>query len=188
MKKYNDFLNTTTNASSLLQYLKSEGVVLSVPIDIENILRFLELNYHSKPDFRDMKTTGSIKVVENEPMIWANPFKNKFKERKRFTLAHELGHFMLHIAPSGSVNNFQPILDESLSFNRDDNWDYKEMEANSFAAQLLMPVDLIKIEVAKIHHNNGNITQEEAIEELAETFNVSSQAMEYRLKSIGALV
>jgi Zn-dependent peptidase ImmA (M78 family) len=188
MKKYNDFLNTATYASSLLQYLINQGMELSTPINIEGILSFLELNYHSKPDFRDMKTTGSIKVVENEPMIWANPFKNKFKERKRFTLAHELGHFMLHIAPLGSINNFQPILDESLSFNRDDNWNYKEMEANNFAAQLLMPVEFIKKEIERIHTQNGNMSQEEAIEVLAETFNVSSQAMEYRLKSIGALV
>lgn len=187
MKKYNNFLNSTTNAPSLIQYLRGEGFPIKIPIDIEKILNFLELQYDTKPNFRDINTTGSITVKNNEPIIWANPFKNKFQERKRFTLAHELGHFMLHIAPNGSISNFEPILDQTLSFNRDDNWDYKEMEANSFAAQLLMPIEFIKEEAGKLQREDSNLTQDEAIEKLAETFQVSSQAMEYRLKSYGAI-
>lgn len=187
MKRYNQFLNTATNAQGLIEHLKSSGVNIEAPIDIEKILEYLELEYNSKPNFRDMHTTGSITVDGSEPLIWANPFKNKFKERKRFTLAHELGHFMLHIAPKGSVENFKPIIDETLSFNRDDNWDYTEMEANNFAAQLLMPAPLIKEESKQLQKTSSNLTKEEAVEALAEKFQVSSQAMEYRLKSLGAL-
>lgn len=187
MKKYNYFLNSTTNASALIKYLQDEGFPIQIPISIEEILKFLELQYDSKPDFRNMNTTGSITVKNNEPVIWANPFKNKFQERKRFTLAHELGHFMLHIAPLGSISNFEPILDQTLSFNRDDNWDYKEMEANSFAAQLLMPVEFIREEAEKLQREESDLTQDEAIEKLAEKFQVSLQAMEYRLKSYGAI-
>ena len=188
MKKYYEFLRKETNASELIEFLQKNGFSLQPPIDIENILNFLELNYHSNPDFRQIKITGSITVRENEPLIWANPFENKFKERKRFTLAHELGHFMLHVAPQGDFSNFSPFTDKIISFNRDDNWNYKEMEANAFAAQLLMPAHLIENEVKSLIGLQQNMTKEQVVEHLANKFNVSTQAMEFRLIKLGVLL
>ena len=60
------------------------------------------------------------------PVIVVN--KNFSNDRKRFTLAHEVGHILLH-----NENNFP------ISMHRN-----KEDEANQFASEFLMPVDEIK--------------------------------------------
>lgn len=60
------------------------------------------------------------------PVIVVN--KNFSNDRKRFTLAHEVGHILLH-----NENNFP------ISMHRD-----KEDEANQFASEFLMPADEIK--------------------------------------------
>jgi Zn-dependent peptidase ImmA (M78 family) len=62
----------------------------------------------------------------------------KRKTRNRFTLAHELGHFMCHRR-----------LKDAFSDNGDSLNDYRspiELEANLFAAWLLMPANLVREE------------------------------------------
>jgi len=80
--------------------------------------------------------------------------------RKRFTIAHELGHFLL-----GHDHN--RLIDETF-----DSKDYREQEANKFAAELLMPHDFLKEDV-KVK----GIT----VTELAKKYIVSEQAMSIRL-------
>lgn len=76
-----------------------------MPIDIELIYQYLEIPYKIIPDFKRIKIIGSITIEDNEPKVWVNPMKNTQEERKRFTLAHELGHYMLHIAPIGDMQS-----------------------------------------------------------------------------------
>ena len=185
MKQYKQFLGQKTQAYDLLKFLKDHGIDVSIPIDIEQIIEYLNISYKVNPDFRSIKITGSISLKDNEPFIWVNPMKNTNKERKRFTLAHELGHFMLHMAPLEDFSRFNPINDLNISFNRDDNWDYVEMEANNFAAQLLMPSEYIKKETKNIIRENQNITKEELVEKLSNIVQVSQIAMEYRLAKLG---
>ena len=102
--------------------------------------------------------------------------------RQRFTVAHELADLLLH-------NNEQFHVDEkSLIGLRtevsgraiDDN----EIEANQFAAELLMPFDLLIQEIRKLPRDIG---AEDAIAKLAERFQVSEQAMTFRLSGLGIL-
>ncbi len=62
--------------------------------------------------------------------------------RQRFTIAHELGHFFLHRASSTVFVDAAPIFfrDESSS----NGSQREEIEANAFAAELLMPEDAIR--------------------------------------------
>ena len=62
------------------------------------------------------------------------------------------------------------------------------MEANGFAAELLMPRDVLQEELLRIHDrlkNRGDVSS--LIRELADAFQVSRQAMEYKLSSLGVL-
>jgi len=188
MEKHKIFHGHENQAYDLIEKLSEIGFPISVPIDVEAIIKYIDIKYEIKPNFKKIKVTGSISVNNGEPYIWVNPMKNTTKERKRFTLAHELGHFMLHIAPLNDFSTFQEIEDENISFNRDDNWDYKEMEANNFAAQLLMPAKLVEEEVRLLMDNNLNIKKEDLITNLANKFTVSLQAMEYRLKKLGVQI
>lgn len=89
-------------------------------------------------------------------------------KRQRFTIAHELGHFMLghgH-AYRDSTHNF------SMSY-----YDRREVAANQFAAELLMPELAVNILVKQ--------RKIERVEELARIFGVSINAMRYRLKNLG---
>jgi Zn-dependent peptidase ImmA (M78 family) len=186
MKRYEHFLGQKIQAYDFIDILEKEGHNVSIPIDIENLIKeYLEIKCEVKPDFKNMKVTGSISVQNGEPYIWVNPMKNTSKERKRFTLAHELGHFMLHMAPANDLNNFDSITDTVISFNRDDNWDYTEMEANNFAAQLLMPKLSIKKHIKIIIDEHSNISKESLVEQLADLFQVSETAMKFRLTKLG---
>ncbi len=62
-------------------------------------------------------------------------------ERRRFTIAHELGHFVLHRAqpPEGGFN-----CDKSSVYSGSDTMAVIEREANDFASNLLMPGDVLR--------------------------------------------
>jgi Zn-dependent peptidase ImmA (M78 family) len=101
--------------------------------------------------------------------------------RQRFTIAHELGHMRLH--PGKEL-----ILDHVRVNLRDDRsslgTDREEREANAFAAELLMPhVEVLK-EVRR-SLDRGGTTDNRFIADLAILFDVSEQAMEYRLVNLG---
>lgn len=90
--------------------------------------------------------------------------------RQRFTLAHEISHFLLHQAyiQSGVVDN--TMYRSKLS-------DRKEVEANKLASDLIMPYDL----VSRASKRLQTLPVEDRISELAQNFRVSEQAMRIRL-------
>jgi len=92
--------------------------------------------------------------------------------RQRFTIAHELGHFI-----SGHLNNSTTMFrDATKSFSLD-NFDIYEVEANKAGAEILMPKDTLE----HLIYNKG-ITD---IDELSSLLGVSSLALHYRLKNLG---
>ena len=85
--------------------------------------------------------------------------------RRRFTIAHEIAHYVLHRGKIGDG-----LIDDRLYRSR--LTDSMEGQANDFAAFILMPWDLITREI-----KHGRDT----VEELAEVFEVSKSAMAVRL-------
>lgn len=90
----------------------------------------------------------------------------KFESKRRFVIAHELGHFLLH---RGHNKLFKDD-NESLNYWYQNNSNSVEVEANEFAAELLMP--------AKLFYNKckGKQFGPEIIDNLAERFQVSKTA------------
>jgi Zn-dependent peptidase ImmA (M78 family) len=88
--------------------------------------------------------------------------------RQRFTQAHELGHVVLaHV-------------DEKTPRMRDERFDNRngiEIDANAFAAELLMPSRWLP----------ALLKQAESFNELTRTLGVSAVALRYRLKNLGLL-
>lgn len=91
---------------------------------VENIVSFLEKNgvivvfLHLGFDKFDGLTRFTS---SNRPVIWINA--NMSNDRKRFTLAHELGHLIMHLRS------------DDLEKSEED----KEMEANEFASEFMLP-------------------------------------------------
>jgi IrrE N-terminal-like domain len=94
--------------------------------------------------------------------IWIN--SDESRHRQKFTLAHELAHYILHrdLIESG-------IVDDTMY--RSDLGNTYETQANQLAADILMPVRLIK-KWRELHPE---------VKELASLFDVSEQAMKIRL-------
>lgn len=65
--------------------------------------------------------------------------------------------------------------------------DSQEIEANNFAANLLMPRKLVLDAVRQILSDDEHVEAETAIRMLSQRFGVSSEAMQYRLVNLGVL-
>ena len=95
---------------------------------------------------------------------------NEPAARKRFTLAHELAHFLLHKDDLGDKFPENILLRGGLS-NR------KEVEANRLASEILMPFDAIDKATEERIIKQGGFT----ISDMAQLFQVSNAAMAIRL-------
>jgi hypothetical protein len=131
------------------------------------------------PDYADEPLAGFILFKNRHGLIFTE--KNGHPGFCRFTKAHELGHFWdfrkkqkITFACRDVPRNIQS--GEVVSF------DYAEVRANQFAAELLMPADLMQ-EYAALPRDSG-----ELINEITERFGVSRAAAKIRLKEFGAIV
>lgn len=107
-------------------------------------------------------------------------------KRQRFTIAHELGHYVLDHRRQGV---FVDTVEKYMTLFRDSNSstgeNVQEREANAFAAALLMPRDLVSQAIKAV--SSADISREEnynLIGPLALRFNVSELAMSYRLTNL----
>tara|TARA_A100001391_G_scaffold204946_2_gene202677 strand:- start:3572 stop:4123 length:552 start_codon:yes stop_codon:yes gene_type:complete len=117
---------------------------------------------------------GDSGFAEFQETVPGQPFrcvynKDEILPRRRFTMAHELGHILLGHVKSGA----KPKRDNN--FNANGDWD--EVDANAFAAELLMP------ETHVVHFLNQGMD----ISSMADKFLVSPTAMRYRLQRLGLL-
>jgi Zn-dependent peptidase ImmA (M78 family) len=100
--------------------------------------------------------------------------------RQRFTIAHELGHFLLH---QGRPVIVDPAIRMRANF-RDARsslaTDREEIEANQFAAEILMPAAMVRRELQQLGDHGEKLEQT-----LADRFKVSVEAMTYRLINLG---
>lgn len=150
----NQALNTLKN--------HSDGVFPINVIDLAHSmgLRVMEANF-TKDDIAGMLDMNkkAIYIARDDGYL-----------RKRFSIAHEIGHYVLHkeACEDGRHISYRDEI-SSLGF------DIKEIEANFFAANLLMPYKKV-MELVKNKYT---------LEEMANFFNVSNVSMGYRLKFLG---
>ena len=96
--------------------------------------------------------------------------------RQRFTIAHELGHFFLH----PQKDTFVEFRDNEKNIARGS----KEIQANQFAAALLMPRKFLEKDVKSFRETG--LTQQ-TTEFLAKKYNVSDEAMTFRLLNLNMM-
>jgi Zn-dependent peptidase ImmA (M78 family) len=121
---------------------------------------------------------GAIVRTAKKVVIAINPAQHP--NRQRFTIAHELGHFFCHPEDSEHVDRDFRISWRNTESSRGVNW--KEIEANRFAAALLMPEDFIRRDLNRISDINDT-----TIKQLAASYKVSMLAMKFRLMNLGLL-
>ncbi|ATB36269.1 hypothetical protein CYFUS_001683 [Cystobacter fuscus] len=144
--------------ASASQLLQAFGIH-QPPVPIEDIVEWLgvHLNYVQNAGW-----SGAVKITPpNRADIWVA--NDESYVRRRFTLAHEIGHLMLHNAEEETYR------DVSFAGSR------KEVEANNYAASLLMPFRMLEAYVDEYGPR---------VSVLASAFEVSEAAMRIRLENM----
>ena len=146
-----------------------DNYVLSPPVNPYELaknygLEVLEVDFGNEK-FKDV--AGYIDLETEK--IFVN--KNDSKNRKKFTVAHELGHYFLHRERMKEDPNIAVLYRIPLGTL---NKDPIEKEANCFAANLLVPEGLLK----------EKMDQNEDVNFLADVFKVSRDLIGFRIENV----
>lgn len=174
----------------LREFEESYGASDAPPVSVERIARsLLNLYIDEHDDIRSLPNAPddhghlSGMLDPNEMVIWIDRTEAlRSPGRRRFTIAHEIGHFRMHLPIEGVFPDRPQDIVELSSYGEDPAADSdhlrREREANIFASALLMPEPLVA-EHAKASGFN--------LPALAERFEVSVPAMRLRLRLLGVL-
>lgn len=138
----------------------------TIPVDPARIARALGLRVVDVY-LNDEVSGALVKERDLEPSVVLNA--EHHPNRKRFTLAHEIGHFVKRADTSEEYEYIDRRDERSSTGTRDE-----EIYANNFAASLLMPDDAVRT----FHRRGWNVR------DMAARFGVSQAAMENRLKKL----
>lgn len=159
-----------SSVSEILEKAK-ELHINTDPLDIYAVAKNI-FHIEIKEDTFDKSVSGFLERIGEKWCIFIN--QNESSLRKRFTIAHELGHFIKHRDKYMISGSSIP----DLIFFRDNTIDPIEKEANDFAANLLMPKDVF-IEKIKSGCNT--------LDKLSEAFQLSTSAVKYRAYKLGLI-
>ncbi len=161
----------------LVEELLRKHRVEEPPVPIEVVARREGLDIRLEP--LDSNLSGFLYREGSNAIIGANSLQARV--RQRFTIAHELGHYFLH---EGEQLHFDRAVHFRLrSTLAATGTDTSEVEANRFAAELLMPRTMIDADMNAA--KALDVLDDEFLSKLSRRFGVSSQAMVLRLTNLG---
>ncbi|MBK0091358.1 ImmA/IrrE family metallo-endopeptidase [Erwinia sp. S59] len=148
----------------LILFASTNGISTE-PLDVTGLTQKLGIAMRMEPMVGE--ESGSLKKDKfGQWIMTVNSLHHP--HRQRFTIAHELGHYIKHT-----------ILKENFidtTFFRNEESNQMEHEANKFAAELLMPKALFDNYITKVSKQ---------VEDLARHFQVSAMAVRIRAKQLG---
>ncbi len=152
----------------------------NAPVNIEGIIRAFNIELEKNADLREGVLGEIRKKKDGRYKISIKKTDHYF--RKRFTMAHELGHFVLHGAMIGDGvdDNVKYRSTPEGNFYNPNITTREETEANQFAASMLMPENLL---LPRVRETRGEFDNQ-FIKDLATEFQVSPQAMKIRLDAL----
>ena len=145
------------------------------PTPVDKLARRLGVQVRYTPFDGDI--SGMAHISDGIDVIGINNLHHP--NRQRFTLAHELGHLILHPAElaRGLHLDRGPLFRNAVSA---EGTSALEVSANAFAAELLMPSRLLN----QLLEPGFDLDDEEQVGKLARRFRVSVAAMYFRLNRI----
>ena len=160
MNRKPDFNKSFEEAKKVLE----ENSIVFPPVPIVDIAN----NYGLIVEEDDLPS-ASGKLCFSEQKIIVN--ENDSNARQRFTVAHELGHFLMH----QSLEEFKDkgFIERSMPISAKEK-EWYEKEADYFAAHVLVPVDFLK-----------DLKDRHTILSLADRFDVSPTMMHFQMNNYG---
>lgn len=156
--------------------LALENIIVDIEEAVESI--GIDVKYSDMTHLDMEGVSGYVFSKEGKPIIVVNG--EDVEERRRFTIAHELGHVFLHWGwlPNEKLkDNLVEISFRNGKYNKEQL--EMEEEANKFAAEFLAPRKKVK-ESLKEYQERGIFNEVEQIYNLSKEYNVSN-SVAYRL-------
>jgi len=169
---------------ALVNQLLTRHGIMDAAVPVEDIAKSsgIEVRHDS---IEDADVSGFLFRDKEHQRVIIGVNSTQIEERKRFTIAHELGHFLLHEGqPLHVDHNFRVNLRSGKS---SEGTDIEEKEANFFAAELLMPKSFLEKDLSDIDAVDLFVDLD-ALQELAKKYKISPQALTYRLTNLGYMV
>lgn len=164
-----------SGARAAARELITRFAVRTPPVPVERMARAMKIRVQYAPLDGDL--SGMVAMQDDVPVIGINALHHP--NRQRFTLAHEIGHLTLHRnLIEGSVHVDKQILHRDIMTEAGTDW--REIEANAFASELLMPESLLQAQPSAA---GVAFEDDEVIASLAAKFRVSEAAIRFRLFS-----
>jgi Zn-dependent peptidase ImmA (M78 family) len=169
----------TTKIKAIVDAILNQDDLRKLPIDVNKIARLT--NTEVRVDELKNGLSGFAYQKNNTKFIGISSGDGRL--RRRFTLAHELGHIFLHKNNSVSYDVGLMMLRNEHS---SDGTDIKEIEANRFAAELLMPEKELRKDMSESAIDFLSDTKETlaTIKALAKKYDVSPKAMSVRITTL----
>jgi Zn-dependent peptidase ImmA (M78 family) len=148
----------------------------TAPVNVERLIRSFNIKLDKKAELHSDVAGEIARSDAREFTISVNADDHYY--RQRFTMAHELAHYLFHrdlIGTGVDDNRAYRSVAGGNFFNPNVTAEH-EIEANRFAAGLLMPAKLVRSEFDRCGEN---------LELLSNKFQVSQEAMRYRIQSLG---
>lgn len=173
---------------TLVEQLLGKHRIREAPVPVERIAE--ALGAEVRREEADNELCGFLlrDLKRRQAVIGVN--STHHENRQRFTIAHEIAHFLLHEGGRIHVDgvdcgyrlNFRDP--ESSTGNNE-----AEKEANYFAAELLMPKQFLEEDIKQVKDGIVDLLDEEslqrALKPLADRYEVSTQALTFRLANLG---
>ena len=163
----------------IVERVLCEADVNDAPVDIEVIARNLSVQVRKEPADKDL--SGFLLRDLKSKLVVIGVNSSHHKNRQRFTIAHELGHLLLHDGEIVHVDKDNQGFKVNLrDVKAGQGVDITEKEANLFAAEILMPASFL----AKDLKGLGGLDlldDEDSLKKIARKYKVSVQALTIRL-------
>tara|TARA_Y100001970_G_C14072154_1_gene770047 strand:+ start:120 stop:761 length:642 start_codon:yes stop_codon:yes gene_type:complete len=129
----------------LKDFGKKKGVVISPPIPVFEIVEFLgyDIDFRRDGIYEDSNILGGLSI--DKKTVEINENIGDQEGRMYFTAAHEIGHLLIHANDYYENNNCKQ--DDGSKENLENSI---ELQADSFAAHLLMPTAEVRKAFFKI--------------------------------------
>jgi Zn-dependent peptidase ImmA (M78 family) len=162
---------------ALADTLLDENGITEAPVPVSQIAKAMGARIYV--DSLEGDLSGFLYRDKQQAVIGVNTSHSP--ARQKFTIAHELGHLLLHDQEQLHVDHeFRVRLRSDASSQGTDEG---EQEANFFAASLLMPRKFIERDLANEVY--VDLLDDDFLRDLARKYGVSAQALAIRLKTLG---